>query len=244
MKDSYAEILKDKKRILVVFAHPDDLEIYCGATVARLVSDGKRVRSVKVSSGNKGSRQEKTTSAKLQKLREKEDSEAMRVLGIGKEDNIYLGVDDGSITNDIDIIEMIVKQIRLFKPDLIITHNPEDVIIRFSKNINWVNHRDHRNTGRSTIDAAYPYARDLLFFPGHFDNKKMSSHSVTEFLLVDYYEHPDLVAINVDNFHNIRTKAMAAHKSQYSLKHAQNSTDFFTQKKNGRFETFRHVVAD
>jgi len=56
MKDSYDDIFKDKERILVVFAHPDDAEIYCGGTIARLTKDNKEVRVVKVTSGNKGSR--------------------------------------------------------------------------------------------------------------------------------------------------------------------------------------------
>lgn len=41
--DSYTKIFRDKQRILVVFAHPDDLELYCGGTVARLIGDGKKL---------------------------------------------------------------------------------------------------------------------------------------------------------------------------------------------------------
>lgn len=56
--DSFNKIFGNKKRILVIMPHPDDTELYCGATVARLIQSGKRVRVVKMTYGDKGSRQE------------------------------------------------------------------------------------------------------------------------------------------------------------------------------------------
>lgn len=245
--DSYSIIFENKNRILIVMPHPDDTELYCGGTVARLIASGKRVRVVKVTSGNRGSRQEKVSAQKLKSIREKEDKEAMRLLGIHEEDNIYLGIGDGEIENDLSTIGKIAYQIRKFKPDLIITTNPEDMIIRFDKNVNWVNHRDHRNCGKSVIDAAYPYARDLLFFPEHLREVGVDSHKTVEFLLTDYYDHPDLVYIDVTDYIDIRIKAHAAHSSQYSLTDARDSADFFTKSKSfgtRRFERFRYVIAD
>lgn len=246
MKDSYDDIFKDKERILVVFAHPDDAEIYCGGTIARLTADGKKVRVVKVTSGNKGSRQENISENDLRLLREREDTEAMKVLGVKPEDNIYLDLGDGEVNNDVNTIEPIVKQIRLFKPDLVITHNPEDIIIKFDEKDSWVNHRDHRNTGLSVVDAAYPYSRDILFFPKHFEDKRMSSHKVVEYLFVDSYNHKDEIFIDVTNTFGIKTKAIACHASQYSEEYAKDTTDYFTVIKGleGRWERFRYVIAD
>ena len=245
--DSYKKIFENKFRILAVMPHPDDTELYCGATLSRLIGDGKRVRVIKMTYGDKGSRQEKVTQKELRIIREKEDREAMKILGVKDEDNIYLGLGDGEIEHDLPTIEKVASQIRLFKPQLIITTNPEDLIIRFDKDVNWVNHRDHRHTGRIALDAAYPYARDLLFFPEHFKNKEASSWACTEFLFTDVYEHPDLVYIDVSDFIDYRTRALAAHSSQYSLKHAKESTDFFTKLPiygNRRFDRFRYVIAD
>lgn len=247
IKDSFDRIFREKSRILVVMPHPDDTELYCGATVALLIQKGKRVRVVKMTFGDKGNRQEKVTQKELRIIREKEDREAMKILGVEDEDNIYLGLGDGEIEHDLATIGKVALQIRLFKPQLIITTNPQDLIIRFDKDVNWVNHRDHRHTGRVAVDAAYPYARDLLFFPEHFRNKEASSWACTEFLFTDVYEHPDLVYIDVTDFINYRTKALLAHTSQYSLKHAKESTDFFTKLPSygsRRFDRFRYVIAD
>ena len=246
--DSFDQIFNKKKKVLVVMGHPDDTEIYCGGTVARLTHSAVEVRVVKMTYGEKGSKQDKIPENKLKLIREKEDKKAMKVLGIKEKNNIYLDLGDGAIENNLKTIEKVVRQIRLFKPDLIITQNPEDLIIRFDTDINWFNHRDHRNTAKVAIDAAYPYSRDISFFPEHFKDARMGSHTTVEFLFGDYYDHQDNVFIDVTDFTDIRSKALARHKSQYSLEDAKDSTEFFTENpkfpKGKRFEKFLHVAAD
>lgn len=244
--DSYNAIFKDKSKILFVFSHPDDAEIYAGGTIARLVKDQREVMVVKMSLGNKGSRDLKITEEELSKQRYDEDVKAMQTLGIKSSNNIYLKFKDGEIENGHKTIEELVRIIRTFKPDIVVTHNPEDMIIRWSEGVNWVNHRDHRNTGKSVVDACYPFSRDNLFFPHHLYNEGGSCHTVTEFLFVDYYNHEDTLAIDVTDYVDVRTKAIACHSSQYPLEKAQSSTDFFTKLDDSgkRFERFRHVVAD
>lgn len=243
MNDSFDQIFENKSKVMVVFAHPDDAELYAGGTIARLLSKGLAVCSVKMTTGDMGSRQEKITQTELKELREKEDRAAMKIFGIKDENNIYFDLGDGKIENNQETMGKLVFQIRQFKPEIIITHNPEDVIIRFDKDVNWVNHRDHRNTGLVAIDAAYPFSRDNLFYPEQL--KEVTTHSCTEFLLVDFYSHPDLVGIEVTDYIDTRIKAHAAHSSQYSLQHARDSADFFTlQPDDKRFEKFRYVIAD
>lgn len=245
-KDTYNRIFQNKRNILIVMAHPDDAEIYTGGTIARLNNDNKNVRIVKMTLGNKGSKNQKISEEALRDIRLKEDRVAMKVLGISEENNIYLNFEDGEVENSLKEIKAIAEQIRLFKPDLIITHNPENIVIRFDKDINWINHRDHRNTGKSAIDAAYPYSRDTLFFPEQLKNPLAGSHATVEFLLVDYYDHIDTIAIDVTDFVDVRTRTIASHASQYPLEKAKESTDFFTKLDNSgkRFERFRYVIAD
>ena len=242
------KIFGSKKRILAVFAHPDDLERYCGGTVSRLIANGKVVRSIKVTSGDMGSRLIKTTREELAAIREKEDSAAMAKLGILPENNIYLRVPDGTVDNNLNLIDQLALQIRLFQPELIITHNPEHKIVRFNEGNQWVNHRDHLHTGLATIDGSYPYSRDLLFFPEHFQDPAVKPASCSEYLLVDFYDHPDNIFVDVTDHLQTRIAAHALHSSQYTLENARDSANFFTAGWDGtgtkNYEIFRHVVAD
>jgi LmbE family N-acetylglucosaminyl deacetylase len=244
MKDSYSKIFGKKNRIMFIFAHPDDAEIYCGGTISRLIEDGKKARLIKMTTGNKGSRDQKITEKSLAKTRESEDKKALKELGLKNSDSINLDLGDGTIENNLETIGLLVREIRTFKPDLIVTHNPEQVLIRELDGFYYVNHRDHRNTAICAIDAAYPYSRDLLFFPKHI-KEGLKGYSTTEFLFVDSWGHQDTVYIEVTKQEKKRTKAIACHKSQYSKKDAQSSTDFFAPEKDGkRFEQFRYVVTD
>lgn len=246
MKDLFAKIFENKKRVMCVFAHPDDLEVYAGGTVSRLIKNNIKVQSIKVTNGNRGSRDQREFSHEsLSIARASEDKSAMQILGLKSEDSINLEINDGDVENSHHVISLIAKQIRIFKPDLIITHNPEDVIIKFSKGENWVNHRDHRNTGKSAVDAAYPYSRDLLFFPEHFQDPNAQSHTVSEFLFVDYYDHPDCVDFDITDFVDTKISALASHVSQFSKERAVNMVEFLNRKKKDQFaERFRYVLAD
>lgn len=243
--DSFDSIFQKVQRVLVVMAHPDDAEVFCGGTIARLIDAGRNVRVVKVTSGNRGSRDNDYSMDSLAAERSTEDMNACKILGITDENSIHLGVNDGEVENSIEVIGKIAKEIRVFKPDLVITHNPEDVIIRFAEGENWVNHRDHRNTGKSTIDAAYPYSRDNLFFPEQLTNG-VTPHSVSQFLIADYYDHPDCVDIDVTECIEKKTKALAAHTSQFTEEKAQELVSFMTTREGeeGKFERFRFVKAD
>ncbi|MBP7875872.1 PIG-L family deacetylase [Candidatus Woesebacteria bacterium] len=244
MNDSYQKIFEKKNRVMFVFAHPDDAEIYCGGTIVRLVEDKKQVKLIKMTTGNKGSRDQKITEKELASIREKEDAQALQVLGLTSSDCVNLDLGDGAVENNLKTIELLVKEIRMFKPDLIVTHNPEQVLIRELDGCYYVNHRDHRNTATSVIDAAYPFSRDTLFFPEQI-NEGLESHSTLEFLFVDSWGHQDTVCCDITNQAIKRTEAIACHKSQYSPTAAMGSTDFFAPEKNGkRFEQFRYVVTD
>lgn len=244
MEDSYRKIFEKKERVMFVFSHPDDAEIYCGGTIARLVSDGKKIKLIKMTTGNKGSRQELISESELARTRENEDREALKTLGLTSDDSVNLNLGDGRVENNLKTIELLVREIRKFKPELIVTHNPEKVLIRDLDGFFYVNHRDHRNTATSVIDASYPYSRDRLFFPDQIE-QGLGSHSTLEYLFVDSWGDVDIVGIEVSGYIDKRVEAIACHKSQYSVEDAQKSTDFFALTDGGkRYEQFRYVETD
>ncbi|HSX35322.1 MAG TPA: PIG-L deacetylase family protein [Patescibacteria group bacterium] len=244
--DAYAKIFSDKKTVMVVMAHPDDLEVFCGGTVARLVADGKTVISVKLTSGNRGSKDTEVSLDALARQRLAEDANSMAVFGIPPERSVNLLINDGEVENSLEVIGKIAFLIRKFQPELIITANPENVIVRHSEGTNWVNHRDHRLTATSALDAAYPYSRDRSFFPQHFNDSSLRPANCTEFLIADSWTGVDEVLIDVANFIGTAKKAMLCHTSQVDAAYVKNSVEFFTthDNTNGVHEKFRYVIAD
>ncbi|MCC7289947.1 PIG-L family deacetylase [bacterium] len=245
MEDSFNKIFDGAKTVICVFAHPDDTELYAGGTIARLIQAGIKVVSVKMTLGNKGSRDELIPEDQLRHLRKDEDLASMKVLGVSENNSIYLDLGDGSVEYTVDNISKLARIFRKYQPDVLVTHNPEDKIIRFEQGINWVNHRDHQNTGLLAIDAAYPYSRDRNFFPEQLNNV-VKPAKCTKLLLVDYYNHLDTLGIEVTDFLETRIQAHAKHSSQYSVEQATDSANFFTDfLKNGKkYERFRYIEVD
>lgn len=225
IKDSYPEVFKDKKRVLVVAAHPDDNEVICGGLVARLTVDGKKVRLVVTTNGEKGVGYKTTDPKAFGEGRKSEQEKAAGVLGIPATENFNLNIPDGELEASLENIEKIAWHIREFKPDIVITHNPDEVINTFSskEGIRWVNHRDHRHTALITTDAIYPYSRDRAFFPEQL--KKLEPHTVTEILYADSYEHPLRVYFDVTDYVNEKAEALKCCPSVIEAEHVQEYID-------------------
>ena len=162
------------ERALVVAAHPDDIESWCGGTVARLVDLGCAVHALLLTSGDKGSDDPVLSAAEIGALREAEQLAAARLLGLG--DVRFLRHPDGDLEDTRALREQIVRAIREVRPDVVFTHDPERPYPPY------VTHRDHRVAGRATLDAVYPAARDRRQFPEHADSG-LGPHHVREIWL-------------------------------------------------------------
>ena len=111
--------MSEPKRALVIVAHPDDAEFLCAGSVARWVSEGWDVGYVLVTSGDKGSRDEEMTSERLAKIREEEQRAAAKVLGVST--CVFLGYPDGFVEDTAELRGELVREIRRFKPDVVVT---------------------------------------------------------------------------------------------------------------------------
>ncbi len=144
---------KAPKRALAVFAHPDDAEFTSGGTLALLCARGWDVNVVVTTSGNKGTKDPEVTPQYLAGIREDEQRAASAILGT--HEPVFLGYPDGYVHEDDELRGLLVRQIRLHRPELVITWDG------FRPGFN---HRDHRNTGRATYDAIFPAADDHLYY--------------------------------------------------------------------------------
>jgi LmbE family N-acetylglucosaminyl deacetylase len=190
-------------RVLVIAAQPDDPEFLAGGTVARLVKEGREIAYVIVTNGDKGSSDRGVTSVELIPIREEEQRQAARVLGVqGVE---FLGYEDGELEDTRDLRRDISRETRRWRPDLIITLNPHR---RYNDCPAW--HRDHRTTARVVLDCVYPLARDHLSFPELLPDHE--PHKGREVSLVQW-EPPRLV-LDITDTMELKLEAIRCHASQ------------------------------
>lgn len=240
MKDSYTQIFKNKNNILVVLAHPDDTEIICGGLLARLIKDKKHVRVVITVNGEKGMHNSiKYTAKEFAELRKESTINGCMTLGIKKEEIFNLDIPDGEFEDTYKNIGKIVKHIREFKPDLVITHNPFEIVNNFSETVRWINHRDHRKTAIATFDAVYPYCRDTGFYPEQI-KAGLKPHYVSEILISDSYTHPEVLGFEVSNFLKQKKNGLQAHTRGNVL----SDIDEYMKEieiDGGNYELLRHI---
>jgi len=188
---------------LVIAAHPDDPEFLAGGTIGRLVKEGREVSYVIVTNGNKGSGDRAVTSEQLVPIRQDEQRQAARVLGVERIE--FLGYEDGELEDTRDLRRDITREIRRCRPDLIITLNPRRAYDHFAM---W--HRDHRITGRVVLDCVYPLARDHLAFPELLP--EYEPHKVREVYLIQWNE--PRVIIDITESMELKLEAIRCHASQ------------------------------
>ena len=187
-------------RVMIVVAHPDDAEFSSAGTLAKFAAEGKTVVIVLCTSGDKGTSRRDISSAELAALREQEQLEASKRLGVAE--TVFLRLGDGELTPDLAFREKIVRQIRAHRPDIVITHDP------FRP---YALHPDHRAVGITAVDSIYPTARDPLYFPEHL-REGLEPHKVAELWLYGS-ENPDTFIDISDTFER-KIDALKAHKSQ------------------------------
>jgi LmbE family N-acetylglucosaminyl deacetylase len=194
------------KRVMGVFAHPDDPEFFCGATFARWAAEGAYIVFVLATSGDKGSSDPEMTSARLTEIREAEERAAAGVLGV--KEVIFLRYPDGELQPTLDLRRDITRLIRLKQPDVIVTNDPTV----FWWGTTGVNHPDHRAIGTATTDAVYPTARDRLNFPELEQDEGLPTHKVYQLYLSGTAS--PTTKVDVTDYLETKILALQEHKSQ------------------------------
>jgi LmbE family N-acetylglucosaminyl deacetylase len=200
------ELISPLDRALVVISHPDDAEFGAAATIAQLTAAGARIDYVVTTDGAKGTEDPDMTPEELATTRMAEQRAAADILGVGE--IVHLGYPDGYLTPSLDLRRDITRQIRRFRPDVVITQNPQR---RLDHNP-YIGHPDHLATGEATLASVYPAARDHLNFPELWREEGLEPWKVRQVLLTGV-EEPNLWIDVADTF-EIGLSAILAHASQ------------------------------
>jgi LmbE family N-acetylglucosaminyl deacetylase len=223
-------------RVLVVTAHPDDAEFGAGGTVAKLAREGKEITYVVVTDGSKGSSDRTMTPERLAAIRQEEQRQAARTLGVERVQ--FLGYTDGELEDTAAFRRDITREIRRWRPDLIITQNPHRTYNLYAS------HRDHRITAGVVLDCVYPLARDHMAFPELLP--EFEPHKVAEIYVMSW-ESPQLV-VDISDTMDLKLKALTCHVSQVGNfkgvdeRVRQRSAELGAPKGYAYAETFDRVV--
>ena len=198
---------KQIKRVLGVFAHPDDPEFFCGATFARWAAEGAHITFVLATSGDKGSDDPQMTHQHLIEIREEEERCAAAALGV--KEVIFLRYPDGELEPSLELRRDITRLIRMKKPDVVVTCDPT---MWYSDT--YVNHPDHRAIGEAVLAAVYPTARDRLNFIEMERDEGLETHKTSQ-LYISGTPNPNK-KVDVTDYIETQIRALREHKSQIS----------------------------
>lgn len=205
-QDQIPDNWETKQHILVILAHPDDPEFFCGGTIARWVQAGHKVSYCLLTCGEKGTKDRTITTDTLCSIRQKEQHAAAAILGVN--DVRFLDHPDGYLVPDLELRKEITRVIRQAQPDVLVTCDPTNLYVRET----YLNHPDHRAAGQATLDAVFPAARDHLNFVELWRDELLEPHIVRE-VWISLVQDPN-VAVDISDQFELKLDALSQHVSQ------------------------------
>jgi len=229
-----------QQRILVVLAHPDDPEFFCGGTLITWACAGHEIIYYLLTCGDKGfndSTDPDMTPDSLCAIRHKEQEAAAAVIGVKALH--WLDHPDGHLVPDMDLRRDIVRIIRKEKPTVLVTCDPQTLFAAYG-----INHPDHRAAGQAALDAVFPAAGNKAYFP-ELINEGLPPHMPRE-VWVSLTNQPNTV-MDITAQWPAKLEALSQHKTQIGdvekfkermrSRHTEDSTD-----ENPRFEERFRVI--
>ncbi len=195
-----------RKRVLIVMAHPDDGEFSAGGTLARWASEGHDIHYCLVTDGQAGDQGDlEISSEELAAKRRKEAQAAADALGV-QHGVIFLGYPDSRLEPTLQLRCDIARVIRQVRPDVVICQDPT----RWWSD-SYINHPDHRVAGEATFGAIIPVAGTRLAFP------ELAAEGLEPWEVKEVYiagaSAPDRW-MDIAGFLDRKIAALRAHKSQ------------------------------
>jgi LmbE family N-acetylglucosaminyl deacetylase len=164
----------DPERVLVVTAHPDDVDFGAAGTVATWTARGATVAYVVATDGETGGFDPAIERGEMHRIRRDEQRAAAAEVGVG--DVTFLGFPDGAVEPTLPLRRAVAREIRRVRPDIVVTMSPE----RDWTRIAGPGHPDHLAVGEATVRAVYPDARNPFAFPELLAEDGLEPHVVPE----------------------------------------------------------------
>jgi LmbE family N-acetylglucosaminyl deacetylase len=193
------------ERILIVTAHPDDLDFGAAGTIAQWTDKGISVSYCVATNGDQGGVDPSVSRAQMPKIRQQEQRDAGKVVGVT--DIHFLNYVDGHLEATIELRKEIVRVIRKVRPQRMVIQNPER---------NWErifsSHPDHMAAGEAAMQAVYPDAGNPFAFEDLLKSEGLEPWTVQEVWVIS----PNFVNHFVDITKTMERKlaAIKAHVSQ------------------------------
>jgi LmbE family N-acetylglucosaminyl deacetylase len=219
-------------RALVITAHPDDVDFGAGGTIAGWTKAGIEVAYCICTSGDAGGFDD-TPRDQMAALREREQRAAADELGV--QDVTFLRYPDGRLTASIELRRDISREIRRFRPGLVLSQSPEIWWRRIG-----ASHPDHRAAGEAALAAVYPDARNPFAHPELLENEGLDAWTVPQLWLMAAPDERQNVVVDITDTVGQKISALRAHHSQTA--HLPNLEDLI--RSWGRGLARRHELPD
>jgi LmbE family N-acetylglucosaminyl deacetylase len=194
------------QKILVILAHPDDPEFFCGASLARWARAGHEIHYFLLTCGDKGFNDIHASADQICTARRAEQNAAAAILGI--KSVRFLDREDGFLIPTIDLRREVVRVIRQVKPDILVTCDPTHL---FAGDY-YINHPDHRYAGQVVLDAVFPAASNPFFFPDLIEIEGLQPHKPRE-VWISLTDNPNVILDVTDTWEE-KIQALKEHHSQ------------------------------
>ena len=182
-----------KVDFLAIGAHPDDVELGCGGTLAKLINDGKTVAIVDLTQGELGTRGTNLTRAE-------EAANASKILGISARENLKLK--DGFLNNTEEYQMEVVKMIRKYQPEIVLANAIDD------------RHPDHAKAAKLVSDACF--LAGLIKIDTNLNGETQKAWRPKQIFNYIQWKNvtPDFV-IDISDFMEKKIEACLAYKTQF-----------------------------
>jgi LmbE family N-acetylglucosaminyl deacetylase len=193
------------ERILVVTAHPDDVDFAAAGTVASWTSAGIEVAYCIATDGEAGGSDRSMSRTEMASIRRAEQTAAAKAVGV--HDIRFLGFHDGRLLADLDLRLAMSRVIRQLRPDRVVAQSPERSWTRI-----YASHPDHLAAGEAAACAVYPDARNPFAFPELLE-EGLEPHTVPELWIMATPDRAERLVDATDHF-DAKLEALRSHHSQ------------------------------